>query len=170
VSDSITVSARELLTLVSILPRRDRSVALVQAIRQHFGIEPAPRRFVSDGRTGFVWFGADQLFALREEVDPNFADRLTERLAGVAAVTDVSDSRSVLRIAGPGAIGALARSVPIDLHPRAFGPGAAARTIAAHIPLEIWQVDGVPSFDLACPRSYAESFRHSLHVAPAPAA
>jgi heterotetrameric sarcosine oxidase gamma subunit len=45
--------------------------------------------------------------------------------------------------------------VPIDLHPREFAPGHAAVTLAGHIGIHLWQVDAVPSYDIAVFRSLA---------------
>lgn len=87
---------------------------------------------------------------------------LRERLGGLAAVSDQSDARVVVRLSGARVRDALAKGVPIDLHPRAFGPGRAAATLAAQIGILLWQRDAVPTFDLAVARSYAGSLTEWL--------
>ncbi len=87
---------------------------------------------------------------------------LRERLGGLAAVSDQSDARVVLRLSGARVRDALAKGVPIDLHPRAFGPGRAAATLAAQIGVLVWQRDAAPTFDLAVARSYAGSLAEWL--------
>ena len=51
----------------------------------------------------------------------------------------------------------LAKGIAIDLHPRAFKPGDVALTIAAHIGVQLWQVDEAPTYEIAVPRSLAKS-------------
>ncbi len=64
----------------------------------------------------------------------------------------------------------LAKGFPIDLHERAFPPGAAATTVAAHIGAIIWRnedQDGCASFDIAVFRSLSRSFWHWFSKAAA---
>ncbi|MEJ1977669.1 MAG: hypothetical protein WDN49_17730 [Acetobacteraceae bacterium] len=62
----------------------------------------------------------------------------------------------------------LAKGLPIDLHPRAMQPGDAAATVAAHLPVLVWQVDDAPTYDMMCARSFAGSFHRWLELAGAP--
>jgi sarcosine oxidase subunit gamma len=82
-------------------------------------------------------------------------------------VSDQSDGRGVFRVSGRGAREALAKGVPIDLHPRAFTTGDAAVTLAAHIPIHVWQVDALPTYEIAVARSLATSFLDWLGPAAA---
>ena len=52
----------------------------------------------------------------------------------------------------------LAKGCSLDLHPRVFKPGDAATTPIALIDCQLWQIDDTPSYDLAVPSSFAESF------------
>jgi sarcosine oxidase subunit gamma len=52
--------------------------------------------------------------------------------------------------------------VPLDLDPSAFSPGDSAVTLAGHVGLVLWQVDGAPTYDVAVFRSYAADFWHWL--------
>jgi sarcosine oxidase subunit gamma len=79
-------------------------------------------------------------------------------LKGLATVVDLSDGKAVLRISGPRARDTLAKGCSLDLHARVFKPGNAATTPLALIDCVIWQVDETPTYDLAVPTSYAESF------------
>ena len=49
--------------------------------------------------------------------------------------TDLTGARCILEVAGPRVREVLATMLPLDLHPRAFRPDAAAATLAAHIPV-----------------------------------
>ena len=79
-------------------------------------------------------------------------------LKGDATVVDLSDGKAVLRISGSRARDTLAKGCSLDLHPRVFKPGNAATTPVALIDCVVWQVDETPTYDLAVPTSYAESF------------
>jgi sarcosine oxidase subunit gamma len=83
---------------------------------------------------------------------------LAVALKGDATVVDLSDGKAVLRISGPRARATLAKGCSLDLHPRVFKPGNAATTPVALIDCVIWQIDETPTYDLAVPTSYAESF------------
>ena len=79
-------------------------------------------------------------------------------LKGLATIVDQSDGKAVLRISGPRARDVLAKGCSLDLNPRVFKPGSAGTTPVALIDCVIWQVDETPSYDLAVPTSFAESF------------
>lgn len=55
----------------------------------------------------------------------------------------------------------------LNLDARAFAPGDAATTPVALIDCVLWQVDEEPSYDLAVPSTFAESFRSWLAAAAA---
>ena len=94
----------------------------------------------------------------REQRGPRAAAMLGVALKGDATMVDLSDGKAVLRISGPRARDTLAKGCSLDLHPRVFKPGSAATTPVALIDCVIWQVDETPTYDLAVPTSYAESF------------
>lgn len=117
------------------------------------------------GEGGLVWSGPGQWLAVagtRRELD-GLADAVT----GLAAVTDQSDARAILRLSGPDVRQVLSKGLAIDLHPRAFQAGHAAVTSIAHIGVQIWQRDDAPTYDLAVARSFAGSFWSWLSQAAA---
>lgn len=83
---------------------------------------------------------------------------LAAALKGLATIIDQSDGKAMLRISGPRAREVLAKGCSLDLHPRVFKPGNAGTTPIALIDCVVWQVDEIPSYDLAVPTSFAESF------------
>ena len=89
-------------------------------------------------------------------------DALERELAGLASAVDVSSGLVALRIGGRDARRTLAKGCRLDLHPRAFAPGNAARTIIAQIPTLLIQVDDEPHFDLFVPTTFARSFVEHL--------
>ena len=84
--------------------------------------------------------------------------KLAAGLKGLATIIDQSDGKAVLRISGPRARDTLAKGCSLDLHPSVFKPGSAGTTPVALIDCVIWQVDETPTYDLAIPTSFAESF------------
>lgn len=87
-----------------------------------------------------------------------------EAVAAHAAVTDLSDGWACLRLEGPGAAEALARLVPIDLRPAAFGEGAMARTQLFHMTCGLLRA-GPEAFEILVFRSMARTAWHDLSVA-----
>jgi sarcosine oxidase subunit gamma len=103
-----------------------------------------------------IWAGPQQWLAISE--DRAAPERLARALEGLAAVSDQSDGRAVLRLSGPKLRDTMAKGCPVDLHPRAFRPGDTALTAIAHIGVQLWQLDEAPTFEIAVFRSMAGSF------------
>jgi len=88
---------------------------------------------VTDDYTVF-WLGPDEWqIHCPEDGQGALAGALEQALAGChAAVVDVSDYYVVMRLSGERATEVLGKTVPLDLHPRAFSPGRCAQTRFAH--------------------------------------
>lgn len=155
--------------LAVLTARRGHRAALLERARTSLGLElPAGPRRVADGALACIGLGPDQwLVCLRPAPAQGMEALLSGPISGLAAVVDLSHARTLLRISGPRARAALAKGLPIDLHPRAFRPGDAAATAAAHVPVQLWQVDEAPTYDLAVPRTLALSFWHWLEASAA---
>ena len=133
-----------------------------EQVRLDLGLPP-PGRWADCELGRAVWLGPDRWLVL---ADGDIERQLRERVGDAVAVTDQSDARCVIRVGGPRARDALAKAVPLDLHPRAFRPGNAATTLAAHLTIQIWQLDDAPSYNLAVARGYAADFAaFLLHAA-----
>ena len=108
-----------------------------------------------------LWLGPDQwLLTCPTQDAPGLIETLRAALADVhSAITDVSDGRVAFRVAGPSARDVLAKGTPLDLHPRAFGPGSCAHSLLAKASVLIHLVDDEPergpSFDVYVARSFA---------------
>ncbi len=95
-----------------------------------------------------------------------FAGELERELTGVASVVDLSSGLVAVRVGGPDSRRMLAKGCRLDLHPKAFSSGKAARTIIAHVPTTLIAVDDAPRFDLFVPTTLARSFvDHLLRAA-----
>jgi sarcosine oxidase subunit gamma len=156
----VTLALRHDLALATVIARRGQQNQLTQRVRETFGLDlPTTPRRVEAGPTAFVWSGPGEWLACAEGIEPHtFEARLRSELAGLASISDQSDSRTVVRVSGPRARDMLAKGVMLDLHPRAFGPGDAAVTSVAYIGVHLWQMDAAPTYELAVYRSFAASF------------
>jgi len=125
------------------------------------GTLPLPGRQLRADGVLYLWSGPASWLALADDDAADFSEKLATRLAGVAAVTDQSDGRAILRVHGPSSRDALAKLLPIDLHPKMFSIDATALTLAGHVNVQIWR-SGEDAFELACFRSFAEDLFEAL--------
>ncbi len=70
---------------------------------------------------------------------------------------DLSEGRTVMRLAGPRARDVLAKGCGLDLHPHAFAIDRCTQTPVAHVGALLHRVDD-SAWDLYVPRSYARHF------------
>jgi methylglutamate dehydrogenase subunit D len=154
--------------LAVVAARKGRRGELIAAVRSSFGVDlPATPRRVVGQKMAFVWLGPDQWLAAQHPAPRDGMEAGLAPLVGLASLVDQSHGRTLLALTGPRVRDALAKGVPIDLHPRAFRPGDAASTLIAHIPVHLWQVDDRPSYEFAIARSLAQSFWQWLTAAAA---
>lgn len=153
----VVAAPRESLGLATAMALCGQACALRAKLRALYDLEVPTRPAIARGRDlELAWTGPEQWLAV--SADRAVAGRLAGELEGLAAVSDQSDARAVLRLSGPKAREALAKGCPLDLHPRAFRPGDTALTAIAHVGVQLWQVDDAPTFDLLVARSMAASF------------
>ena len=156
----VTLMCRDDLAMATVIARKGQAVPLAGRVHSLFGIAlPGRPKRVIAGNVAFIGTGPSQWLAIEQASrDPQaFAAKLKRDLAGLASISDQSDARAVIRISGPAARQALAKGLPIDLHPRVFGPGDAALTQIALIGAHIWQIDDTPAYEIAVFRSLAGS-------------
>ena len=157
----VTLMPCDDLGLATVIARKGKTAALTERVQSLFGtaLPTGPKR-VAAGKLAFIGMGPGQWLAVEQgSADPQaFAADLTKDLAGLASTSDQSDARAVIRVSGPAARLALAKGLPVDLHPRVFGPGDSALTQIALIGAQIWQIDEAPTYDIAVFRSLAGSF------------
>ena len=154
---------------VAITARRGMAHALAEQVRREFGIDlPEPPRRVSAGDIGFTWAGPDRWLVRRGgNSEVRLQDEMVRALASFATIVDLSHGFALLNVSGPKVREALAKGFSIDLHPRVFRTGDTAMTTVSHITVQITQVTDEPVFEIAVPRSYAESFWHWLEASAA---
>lgn len=156
----------EPLSIVSVTAWPGQVSALAGAVLAQFGLE-LPQNGRWDEHSGLTavwtgpghwWFQRAGRMSLLKELAP---------LSAHAGLIDISDGRAVLRASGAGLREMLMSLLPIDLHPRAFLAGHTATTVAAHMTVQVRQVDAVPTYELSCQRSYAGSLWRALELSGA---
>jgi heterotetrameric sarcosine oxidase gamma subunit len=156
----LVIEERTDLALASIIAKRGKRFALVNAVNTAFGVAlpDGPRR-ATRGAVTFAGTGPDQWIASAEGSEAaGFAAKVRARIGPFAAVSDQTDARLALLLSGPRVRDVLAKGVPVDLHPKAFKPGDVATTLVAYIGVQIDMLDDAPTYQLTAPRSTAGSF------------
>lgn len=169
-SAGLIVTLLDNIGIVGISARAGRGDKLAAQVRERFGIDlPAGPACVTSGATTCIGIGPGQwLVAIDGASDRDALDDLASALGDCAVLVDQSDAKCILRLTGADTRAVLAQGLTLDLHPRAFQPGCAAQSVIAHIGVLIWQTDNAPTYHIAVPRSYMESFWHWLVDAAAP--
>jgi len=154
----IVIAERSGLGLATVAARKGPPVRA--AVKASYRVDlPDDSTVVQGPEVSFVGYGPGQWLAVSEKLaGDGLAQDLKHRLKGLASVSDQSGGRTVLRLSGPRARDVLAKGLPIDLHPRAFGPGSAATSTISLMGVQLWQVDDAPSYDIALFRSLSASF------------
>lgn len=110
------------------------------------------------GELACLWLGPDEWLLLLPAADLGAtAERLERGLDGThRAVVDVSHRLVGLRLGGPAVRELLAAGCPLDLHERAFPPGAVARSLLGKVGITLQRLADGRTFELHVDRSYAE--------------
>lgn len=110
-----------------------------------------------------LWLGPDEwLVVAPAGTESALEARLADQVAPHGGcVTDVSETRATIVVSGPNARDVLAKGCPLDLHPRAFAPGACAQSLVAKAGVILYRADaGAPGeharFELHVLRSFAD--------------
>ena len=151
--------------LVQVMARRGQWSAVAQACKDAYG-EAAPAKPLAIAAEGalLLWSGPDQFLVLapRGEV----MERALAAFSGTASLSEQSDGRSLIRIAGHRVRDMLAKVCSLDLHPAALPAGTAAATSIDHTSVSLWRgsddPDGGAVFYLLVFATFAESLWHTL--------
>jgi sarcosine oxidase, subunit gamma len=108
---------------------------------------PTPGTVTAAGERHLLWLGPDEWLVVGPDGDaPALVTVLREALAGApagpgrrASAVDVSAGWDTVAVRGERAREVLEHGCPVDLHPRAFGPGRCAQTLLGRVPVILWQ-------------------------------
>jgi sarcosine oxidase subunit gamma len=168
----VTAVVRDGLALATVLARKGVARRLTEDVRKRFEVElPKVSQRTAASDVAFAGTGPGAWLAIAENGGNEFAARLMGALDGLASVSDQSDGYVLIRLSGARVRDALAKLIPIDLHPRAFEVGAVASTVASYIGVTLWRLadepDAAAVFEIVMFRSLARSFWHALAEAAA---
>lgn len=144
-----------------LVARADAQEAAAESLAATLGLAPPEPGAVSrDADRRLVWTGPGQWLLVAES-----AAALPPLHEALVSASDQTGARVLVRVSGPRAADALAKGLLVDLHPRVFGPSAAATTTMAHLGVIVWREgDG---FVLAGGRSTAADLWRFLVAASA---
>lgn len=118
----------------------------------------APNTTAGDDARTVLWLGPNEwLIVTLPGAEDETAEALRAALAGHhVAVTDVSEGRTVIALAGRHARDVLAKGCPIDVHPRVFAPGHCAQSTYGKANVLVHQTSAAPAYDIYVERSFAD--------------
>jgi sarcosine oxidase subunit gamma len=147
------------ITLAELRPARQVGLRLRPPFPAYLAGIPLPltaNLVAATGPLRVLWLGPDEWLVVGEGEAPDLLPRLERAVADRrAALDDLSSSRTVIDLRGPGARDLLAAGCGLDLHPRAFTPGQCAQTLLARVPVILDHIDDAPHYRLLVRRSYA---------------
>jgi sarcosine oxidase subunit gamma len=160
----VTIAERRGLSIVqvSVIPGVAADRAAIEATTG--AALPGPNRS-SAGRRTALWVGAGRWFVV-DPVRGALADDL-ENAAGGHAITDLSHSRTVLRISGPKVRDVITQGCSVDLHPRAAKAGDCFVTSVARHSAVLHLVDDA-TMDIYVYRSFGQDLLEWLIEVAAP--
>ena len=143
------------------LERGDGAALAAFAKSFGFALPAEANRTTGAGDITALWLGPDEWWLMTPGPEPEAGPELAERLRGALsshfhAVTDVSESRTCIRISGPRARAVLQKGCPLDFHPKVFEAGHCAQTCLAKATVLIHHAGDDPVFDIYVTRSFAE--------------
>jgi len=145
----LRLSERSGVAIWQVAAWREADVPIVRSVLRksiRIALPEQPNGAASAGGRVAIWIAPRRLWLVASAQDAGSLAGLPDRVAGRAAVTDLSHARVVLRLSGPEARTALAKLCRIDLHPKTFAAGRTAPTPLGQVPALIHCVDDFPTF------------------------
>jgi len=104
--------------------------------RLPFEVPLGPNTAAKTGAIDVLWLGPDEWLVVAPDSPSTIARDIGDAVAGEHhAVVDVSANRAVIELGGPRRRSLLSSRCPLDLHPRAWRPGACAQTLLGKCPV-----------------------------------
>lgn len=127
------------------------------AVKGALGVEPPaePGTVASSATARVLWTSPNEWMVYSDEA--GLTDALTKAIAGLhAAVTEVTEHYTLIRLSGRHARDVMIKGCAIDLHPREFGPGQCVQSHLGRITALFDQIDETPTYDILVRASFAE--------------
>jgi sarcosine oxidase subunit gamma len=163
----VIVTEREGLGIARVAARRGQAAKVSELLRSQFDVEPPhlPRR-ASRGDVAIAGIGPQAWLVTRDGAGNAFAESLQVLLGHSASVADQSDAYVILRLTGPRVRAALAKLIPIDIHPGSFEVGHVAQTVCGYVNVTLWRLEETPQsapvFEIWVGRSLAVSLHQAI--------
>ena len=134
--------------------------AFVSAVKTATGVDLPTKANTANGsgETKILWLGPNEWWVVAPEGKTEaLIASLRQAFQGQhTAVTDVSESRTVITLTGRNARDLLVRGISLDLHPRVFAAGQCAQTSLSKTNVLLHQTDDAPSYDIYVLKSFAD--------------
>jgi sarcosine oxidase subunit gamma len=118
-----------------------------------------------------VWLGPRSWLLLATGMRPSpwpaYATSRDAINAAGGALFDVGASRVAFSVHGPLATTVLAKSCPLDFHPRAFATGQCAQSLLGQVNALFCKIDDTPAFTVMVARSLADDAWRTLCLSAA---
>ncbi len=155
----VTIAYRADLAMVQVAAFEDQVGKTLTGIENSIGLKPdrSACNVTQSGNTSALWLGPDRWLIVEKEnrdLETVLRSAVSEE---IAAITDQSHSRCVLRLSGTQARNILRKGTTLDLDERMFNLGDVRTTSLFHMNGIIHCLRG-DSFDLYVARSFAQSF------------
>jgi sarcosine oxidase subunit gamma len=162
-ADRASEGARDRVAIRLLAPRARFSLrldpSLLSTARQvaGFTLDMPINRRMSSGERVAMCLGPDEwLLSGAEGEAARIAGEVEPALAGLHhSLVDVSHRHVALSVAGVRAADVINSGCPLDLSLPAFPAGFATRTLLGKTEVILAKIDGVPSFEVECGRSFA---------------
>lgn len=132
------------------------TLRVAAALELALPMEPNTVHGDPDGRH-ILWLGPDEWLVVGPAGTAGAIEAAVASAAGDGFVTtvDLSANRTAIELAGPTARELLESGMPIDLHPRVFGPGRCAQTLLSRVGVIVVACSDEPRYRLLVRPSYA---------------
>jgi heterotetrameric sarcosine oxidase gamma subunit len=155
----VTFSERRALSIIQVAAWEDQADATVSAIEQAAGVKPSRTACsaAQSEQTAAIWVGPERWLIVETEnrdLDATIRNAVSTEMA---AITDQSHSRCVIRLSGDDARNVLRKGTTLDLDVTHFKPGEARTTSIFHMNGLIHCLSE-DSFDIYVARSFGQSF------------
>lgn len=151
----VTFAERRGLEIVQVAAFPGDLVAVSSGLQAACGLAaPSAEQSAASGGIALLSIGPERWMAVAPE-GTGLPAKLAEAFAALpaVAVTDLSHSRTVIRLQGPGVRALLAKDTPLDFDPAAFPAGRASSSRFGHVVVTLHAVEE-QVFDLYAFRSF----------------
>lgn len=164
----VTITERPALSIIQVAAWAGQADAAAAGVEKAAGVKPSrdPCSATQSGDSAAIWLGPNRWLIVEKEsrgLDAAIRGAVDQDMA---AITDQSHSRCVLRLSGPEARNVLRKGTTLDMDPGYFKPGEARTTSLFHMNA-LTHCVGEDTFDVYVARSFGQSFYEVLTHAAA---